>query len=73
HHNNLKDALIAIEEFIGIKGTVDVKPLGPTMEGRINFLRRLVLRPRAWFSVNRRVGIVPLAVEFTNLSFRNPT
>lgn len=73
HHNNLKDALIAIEEFIGIKGTVDVKPLGPTMEGRINFLRRLVLRPRAWFSANRRVGIVPLSVEFRNLSFRNPT
>ncbi|MFX7010008.1 PKD domain-containing protein, partial [Acinetobacter baumannii] len=23
--------------------------------------------------MNRRVGIVPLAVEFTNLSFRNPT
>lgn len=73
HHNNLKDALIAIEEFIGVKGTVDVKPLGPTMEGRINFLRRLVLRPRAWFSANRRVGIAPLAVEFRNLSFRNPT
>lgn len=73
HHNNLKDALIAIEEFIGIKGTVDVKPLGATMEGRINFLRRLVLRPRAWFSANRRVGIVPLTVEFTNMSFRNPT
>ncbi len=73
HHNNLKDALIAIEEFIGIKGTIDVKPLGTTMEGRINFLRRLVLRPRAWFTANRRVGIAPLTVEFRNLSFRNPT
>jgi PKD repeat protein len=72
HHNNLKDALIAIEEFIGIKGTVDPKPLGSTMEGRINFLRKLVLRPRAWFSANRRVGIVPLSVEFRNLSFRDP-
>lgn len=73
HHNNLKDALIAIEDFIGIKGTIDVKPLGGTLEGRINFLRQLVLRPRAWFSANRRVGIVPLLVEFNNLSFRNPT
>jgi PKD repeat protein len=73
HHNNLKDALIAIEEFIGIKGTVDTKPLGPTMEGRINFLRRLVLRPRAWFTVNKRIGIAPLTVQFKDMSFRNPT
>jgi len=73
HHNNLKDALIAIEEFLGIKGTIDAKPLGPTMEGRINFLRRLVLRPRAWFTVNKRIGIRPLTVEFTDLSFRNPS
>ncbi len=73
HHNNIKDALIAIEEFIGIKGTVDAKPLGATMEGRINFLRKLVLRPRAWFSADKRIGIVPLTIEFKDLSFRNPT
>lgn len=73
HHNAIKDALIAIEEFIGVKGTTDPKPLGATMEGRINFLRHLVLRPRAWFSVDKRVGIVPFTVKFTDLSFRNPT
>lgn len=72
HHNNLKDALIAIEEFIGVKGTLDTKPLGQTMEGRINFLRKLVLRPRAWFTTNKRIGIVPLTIEFDDLSFRNP-
>lgn len=72
HHNAIKDALIAIEEFIGVKGTTDTKPLGATMEGRLNFLRNLVLRPRAWFSVNQRVGIVPLTVVFTDLSFRSP-
>jgi len=70
HHNNLKDALIAIEEFVGIKGTVDSRPFGSTMEGRINFLHRLALRPRAWFTVNKRIGIVPLTVEFTDLTFR---
>jgi PKD repeat protein len=70
HHNHLKDALIAIEEFIGIKGTEDVEPLGTTLEGRINFLRRLVLQPKAWFAVNKRTGIVPLEVEFTELAFR---
>jgi len=73
HHKNLKDAVIAIEEFIGVKGTVDLKPLGVTMEGRINFLRKLVLRPRAWFTANKRIGIRPLTVEFKDLSFRNPT
>jgi PKD repeat protein len=73
HHNSLKDALIAIEEFCGIKGTNDAKPLGPTIEGRLNFLRRLVLKPRAWFSVNKRVGIVPMRVKFKDLSFRHPT
>lgn len=72
HHNNLKDALIAVEEFIGIKGTLDTKPLGATMEGRINFLRKLVLRPRAWFTASKRIGIVPLTIEFDDLSFRNP-
>jgi PKD repeat protein len=73
HHNNLKDVLIAIEKFIGIKDTKDDKPLGETMEGRINFLRELVLRPRAWFNANKRIGIVPLTVEFKDESFRNPT
>lgn len=72
-HNAIKDALIAIEEFVGIKGTKDTKPLGTTMEGRLNFLRELVLRPRAWFTVNSRVGVVPFKVIFTNLSFREPT
>jgi PKD repeat protein len=73
HHNSLKDALIAIEEFIGIKGTDDRLPLGPTMEGRLNFLRKLVLKPRAWFSVDKRIGIVPMKTTFKDLSFRGPT
>lgn len=73
HHNSLKDALIAAETFAGRKGTIDLTPLGPTLEGRIGYLRRLALRPRAWFEVSKRIGIVPLTVVFTDLSFRNPT
>lgn len=69
-HNNLKDALIAIEEFIGVKGTIDDQPFGPTLEGRINFLRRVALVPRAWFTANKRTGVVPLEIEFKDLSFR---
>lgn len=73
HHNTIKEAIIAIEEFVGVKGTIDSQPFGETMEGRINFLRRLVLVPRAWFTVNKRIGLVPLEVEFTDLSFRLAT
>lgn len=70
HHNHIKDAIIAIEEFLGVKGTIDQKPGGATLEGRINFLRKLVLTPRAWFSVDRRIGLVPLCVTFTDQSIR---
>jgi len=70
HHNSLKDALIAIQEFVGVKGTTDTQPFGETMEGRINFLRKLVLSPRAWFTANKRNGLIPLEVTFKNESFR---
>lgn len=70
HHNNIKDAIVAIEKFCGIRGLVDLVPFGPTLEGRINFLRKLVLSPRAWFTVNKRVGLVPFTVRFQDQSFR---
>ncbi len=70
HHNNLKNALIEIQEFCGVKGTEDKVPFGPTLEGRINFLRRLVMQPKAWFTSDKRTGNVPLEIEFQNLSFR---
>lgn len=70
HHNHLKNALIAIQQFCGIKGTEDLEPFGPTLEGRINFLRRLVLQPKAWFTSDKRTGNVPLEIEFKNMSFR---
>jgi len=73
HHNTIKDACIAIENFIGVKGTIDLVPFGETLEGRINFLRKLVLVPRAWFTVDKRTGLVPLKVKFTDLSFRLAT
>lgn len=70
HHNNLKDALIAIQKFCGEKGTEDLEPFGETLEGRINFLRRIVLQPKAWFTSDIRTGTVPLTIEFENMSFR---
>lgn len=70
HHNNLKDAIIAVEDFIGVKGTLDKKPFGETLEGRINFLRKLVLTPKAWFTADRRVGLAPLSINFQDASVR---
>lgn len=70
HHNHLKNALINIQEFCGVKGTVDTAPFGDTLEGRINFLRNLVLVPKAWFTSDIRTGNVPLEVEFRDMSFR---
>lgn len=70
HHNHLKESLIALQQFCGIKGLEDTAPFGPTLEGRINFLRRIVLQPKAWFSANRRTGNVPLEIEFKDMSFR---
>jgi|688.fasta_scaffold13122_3 PKD repeat protein len=70
HHNHLKNALIALQEFCGVKGREDLQPFGPTLEGRINFLRRVVLQPKAWFTANKRTGNIPLEVEFKNMSFR---
>ena len=44
HHNNLKDALIAIQEFAGRQGETGVNPLEGTMEQRINYLRKLIIQ-----------------------------
>lgn len=70
HHNILKDAIIAIEKFVGLKGDTATKPKTGTLEARINFLRKIVLSPKAWFSVSNRIGVVPFTVEFKDLSFR---
>lgn len=75
HHNNLKDALIAIEKFMGVKGTIDLEPLGDTLTGRLNFLLRLVFSPKAWFQITTpSVGLIDeeegLLIEFRERSFR---
>ncbi len=70
HHNHLKDALIAIETFLGISGQKDQAPFGETITGRINFLKDLVLQPRAWFNISNRKGLVPLTVKLKEDSFR---
>lgn len=70
HHNSLKDAIINIEKFTGLKGEISKKPLEGTIEQRINYLRYLVLAPKAWFSINKKIGLNPSNVTFNDLSFR---
>lgn len=72
HHNELKDSFIAIEEFVGVKGETASVPLVGTMEQRINYLRNLVLQPKAWFTVSGRIGIYPLCIDLTDFSTREP-
>jgi len=63
HHDAIKDALIAIEHMAGKRGEVAKTPLTGTMEARINYLRNLILKPKAWFGVNKNVGVVPFTVN----------
>jgi PKD repeat protein len=43
------------------------------MEQRISYLRKLALVPKAWFRVNKNIGLAPLTVEFEDQSFRLAT
>jgi PKD repeat protein len=70
HHNHLKDSLIAVQRFLGVKNQTDIEPFGETITGRLNFLQNLVYKPRAWFNINTRLGNVPLQVKFTEDSYR---
>ena len=69
HHNAIKDAVIAIQEFVGIEGQTDLIPGGDTIQGRLNFITRLIFTPKAWYTMSKRVGLVPLCVTFTDESF----
>lgn len=70
HHNSLKDAIINIEKFAGVKGEISKIPLEGTLEQRINYLRYLVLSPKAWFTIDKKIGLKPSTVTFNDLSFR---
>jgi PKD repeat protein len=71
HHNYLKDSIIKIQTFLGTKTQAsDASPFGQTITGRINFLKNLTYKPRAWFTTDTTLGLVPLEVTFTENSFR---
>jgi PKD repeat protein len=69
HHNHLKDSLIEIQKFLGTKNQVDQVAFGSTITSRLNYLRNLVYKPKAWFTVNKKLGIIPLTIEFEEDSY----
>lgn len=70
HHNILKDAIIAIQNKIGLKADTTTKPFDGNMVQRTEYLLGVVFTPRAWFSVSKIVGVAPLTVEFTSKCFQ---
>lgn len=67
HHNHLKDALISTQYFLGTKYDEEGDD---TITGRIKYIERLALSPKAWFTADVSVGLAPLRVTFNNESFR---
>lgn len=65
HREALKDAIMSIEKFLGPKHLVDTNPNGETVFGRINFLRKILFEPKAWFEADRTTGASPFTVNFT--------
>lgn len=70
HHNAIKNALISIQQTAGKKGQVAQFPLTGTMEERINYLRSIALVPKAWFTADKTIGLIPFECQFRDLSFR---
>jgi PKD repeat protein len=65
HREALKDSIIAIEEFLGEKHATEDSPRGKTIFGRLNFLKKIMFTPKAWFVSNVTTGAAPFTVNFT--------
>ena len=70
HHNALKDAIIAIQNRIGLKNDKTTNAFDGNMVERTEYLLGVVFTPRAWFISNKQIGVAPFTVEFTSKSFQ---
>lgn len=64
HREALKDAIIAIENFLGKKHEVEEGLGGETIFGRLNFLKKILFSPKAWFEIEKSTGAAPFTVNF---------
>lgn len=70
HHNSIKDAIIAIENYVGKSSDRTTRPFNGNLVQRTEYLLGVVFTPRAWFSVDQTIGLAPFTVTFTNQSFQ---
>lgn len=64
HHEALKKSIIAIETFLGTRHEVPDAPFSETIFGRLNFLKKILFAPKAWFEVGRTIGAAPFTANF---------
>ncbi|NIQ15281.1 MAG: hypothetical protein GTO02_13070, partial [Candidatus Dadabacteria bacterium] len=64
HREALKDAIIAIETFLGTKHTIESEPKVGSIFGRLNFLKKLLFSPKAWFEADKIIGTTPFTTRF---------
>jgi PKD repeat protein len=64
HHEILKDSLINIETYLGITNSPDTNSLNY----KLNKIKSVANKPKAWFSVNHFIGLTPFQVTFKNSS-----
>lgn len=64
HREALKDAILAIEKFLGKKHDLSEGVSGDTIFGRVNFLKKVLFSPKAWFEVEKSTGVVPFTTNF---------
>lgn len=66
HHNHLKDSLISVQKFLGTKYDKN----NETISARLKYVTKIMFRPKAWFSVEGKIDLVPFEVVFKNESLR---
>ncbi len=68
HQTAIKDSVLALERYIGTVNDTSAEPGVGSLIARINFLKKLVYAPKAWFIASKTVGMVPFTVEFSDQS-----
>lgn len=64
HREALKDAILAIEQFLGVKHNTETEPKVGSVFGRLNFMKKILFSPKAWFEVDRAMGAAPFTTKF---------
>lgn len=66
HHNNLKDALVQVQSVLGDK----YDDQRDSVTGRLRRVEQVMFQPKAWFTVDKKIGLAPFTVKFLNRSLR---